>query len=403
MRAAAAAILLAVTAAGASATEQEDRGKYLVQAADCQPCHTKQGGQPWAGGLALDTPFGTLYSANLTPDKETGIGNWTPDQFYRALHEGIDDQGHHLYPAFPYNYFTRVTRDDSDAMLAYLKTVPPVKQASARNDLTWPFSMRWLMAGWNLLFLKEDTFKPDPAKSAEWNRGAYLVEVLGHCGDCHTPMNPVGAPKSDEAWRGGHIDDLFAPDLSANQRIGLGSWSTDDIVGFLKTGRNAHANASAAMGEVVEQSTQHLTDQDLKAIATYLQAIPASAEQLTEAASQDQMTLGKQVFDDQCSACHQPKAQGVPNLFPPLEHSAEVQQRDATTLIHVILTGTRTASTDTAPTPASMPAYDWKLTDDQIAAVTTYIRNAWGNSAPAVPVKDVAALRKKLVQDKPPA
>jgi mono/diheme cytochrome c family protein len=394
----AAALGLLILSCAATAGEQEDRGKYLVQAADCQPCHTKEGGQAWAGGRAIGTPFGTLYSANLTPDKETGIGNWTPDQFYRALHEGIDDEGHHLYPAFPYTYFTRVRREDSDAMLAYLKSLAPVKQEATRNDLTWPFSMRWLLAGWNLLFLKKDEFKLDTAKSLDWNRGAYLVEVLGHCGACHTPMNQAGAPKSDDAWRGGHIGDLFAPDLTSANKTGLGSWSQDDIVAFLKSGRNAHANASAEMGEVVEFSTQHLTDDDLRAIAVYLKDIPASPEQLnSEAPSEAQMKLGKQVFDDNCSACHQPKAEGVPNLFPPLVHSASVQQRDATMLIHVILTGTRTASTDTAPTAASMPAYHWKLSDDEIAAVTTYIRNAWGNSASPVPAKDVADLRKKLI------
>ena len=399
MRRAAAALGLALLSLGATAGEVEDRGKYLVQAADCQPCHSKEGGQPWAGGRALGTPFGTLYSANLTPDKDTGIGNWTPDQFYRALHEGIDDQGHHLYPAFPYNYFTRVTREDSDAMLAYLKTLAPVKEAPQRNDLSWPFSMRWLLTGWNWLFLDKDTFKANPSQSAEWNRGAYLVEVLGHCGACHTQMNRFGAPKSDVAFQGGRIGELFAPDLTQNKKAGLGSWSADDLSAFLKAGRNAHANASAEMGEVVEDSTQHLTDADLKAIATYLGAVHASPEDLgSDKPSAEQMKQGALVFNDQCSACHQTKAEGVPSLFPPLEHSAEVQQRDATTLIHVILTGTRTASTDTAPTPASMPAYHWKLSDDEIAAVTTYIRNSWGNNASPVAAKDVADLRKKLVK-----
>jgi mono/diheme cytochrome c family protein len=386
-------------AAAASAGDLEDRGRYLVTAADCQPCHTKEGkGQPFAGGRAVPTPFGTLYSANITPDKDTGIGNWTPDQFYRAMHEGIDDQGHHLYPAFPYNYFTHMPKADTDAILAYLKTLPPVKQLPTRNQLSWPFSMRWLMWGWNLLFLDKDEFKPDPKQSQSWNRGAYLVQVVGHCGACHTPMNQFGAPKHDEAFQGGHFDDLFAPDLTGNQRVGLGRWKPEDIVAFLKTGRNRYANASAEMGEVVENSTSKMSDDDLKAIAEYLKGVASGPDVQVQKPPQDQMALGGQIFEDTCSACHEHKAEGVPTLFPPLAGSAEVQQKDSATLVHIILAGTRTASTDEAPTASSMPSYDWKLTDDQIAAVATYIRNAWGNSAPAVTPREVSEMRKKVVK-----
>ena len=399
MRAALISALGVAIATFATAGELEDRGRYLATAADCQPCHTKDGGgKPYAGGRALDTPFGKLYSANITPDPDTGIGNWTPDQFYRALHEGIDDQGHHLYPAFPYNYFTHMERADTDALLAYLKTVPPVKEQPTRNRLQWPFSMRWLLVGWNMLFLNKDPFKPDPAHTPSWNRGAYLVEVVGHCGACHTPMNSFGAPKTDEKFQGGHIADMFAPNLTGNQKVGLGRWSPDDVVAFLKTGRNKYANASGEMGEVVEHSTSKLPDQDLNAIAEYIKGVAPSADPQSSPPPQDQMALGQQVFEDTCSACHQMKAAGVPTMFPPLAGSAEVQQKDAATLVHIILNGTRTASTEEAPTPASMPAYDWKLSDIQIAAVTTYIRNAWGNSANVVTADDVGKMRNKTAR-----
>ena len=393
-------LALALLSGGATlAAEPDDRGRYLATAGDCLPCHTKEGGTPFAGGRAIETPFGTLYSANITPDRDNGLGGWSPDQFYRALHEGLDNDGHHLYPAFPYNYFTRIPREDSDALFAYLKTLQPARETPPRNALKWPFSMRWLMVGWNLLFLDKDGFKPDSSQSAEWNRGAYLVEGPEHCGTCHTPMNMFGAPKNSEHLRGGLFAESFAPDLTTNKRTGLGSWSTDEIIAFLKTGRNIHANASADMGEVVERSTSMLSDEDLHAIATYLQTLSPSPDQSPDKPSKDQMRLGEDVFTDNCSACHQAKAEGVPTLFPPLQHSAEVQQRDATMLIHVILTGTRTASTAMAPTPVSMPGYHWKLSDEQIAAVTSYIRNEWGNSASSVSAKDVAELRKKLVKE----
>jgi mono/diheme cytochrome c family protein len=391
-----AALLIALTLSGAaSAGELEDRGHYLVDAADCQPCHTKQGGQPFAGGRAIPTPFGTLYSANLSADPEHGIGHWTPDQFYRAMHEGIDDEGHHLYPAFPYNYFTRLKREDTDAILAYLKTLPSSPAEPPRNELHWPFSMRWLMVGWNMLFFKEGEFKPDPSQSPEWNRGAYLVEGAAHCGACHTPLNSAGAPKNGEFLQGGRLGRSFAPDLTGNQRTGLGSWSKEDIVAFLKNGRNGHGNAASDMSEVVEQSTSKLTDADLAAIATYLQKIPPSPDQTPQAPPPDQMKLGQAVFADVCSACHQTKADGVPSLFPPLAGNAAVQQKDAATMLQAILEGSRTAATDRMPTAPSMPAYDWKLSDAQIAAVATYIRNAWGNRASAVRPEDVGKLRAK--------
>jgi mono/diheme cytochrome c family protein len=372
-----------------------DKGRYLAAAGDCIACHTMPGGAPFAGGVPVATPFGTVLSANLTPDK-TGIGDWTADEFDRAMHEGIDDDGHHLYPAFPYNDYTLVTREDSDAIFAYLKSLPPVHHPLDRNHLKFPFDIRGLMAGWNLLFLHKGPYQPNPQKSAEWNRGAYLVEGLGHCEACHTPKNLAGAPKHDDAFEGGTFGLWFAPDLTTNRRRGLGSWSREDLIAFLKTGRNAHASASGEMGDVAHYSTSQLTDADLGAIATYLADRPASKDPSFDKPDAAVMRQGEAIWADTCSACHRADGSGVPGLFPPMKGDANVQQLDPTTVLHFILAGTRATPTHARPTPLSMPAYDWKLNDEQIAAVATYARNAWGNAAPPVHADDVAKLRGQL-------
>jgi mono/diheme cytochrome c family protein len=364
------------------------RGRYVVAMGDCQGCHTNHGGQPFAGGRPIATPFGTVLAANLTK-----IGDWTPDQFYRALHEGIDDDGHHLYPAFPYNYYTKMTRADSDAALAYLKTLKPVDTHYNRNQLNFPFNIRFLMTFWDGLFLHKGEYQANPAKSAEWNRGAYLVEGPGHCGACHTPSNFMGAPRTNLAYHGGRFGLWFAPDLTPNKRTGLGGWSRADILEFLKTGHNARAQASGEMGEVVAFSTSQLTDQDLGAIATYLADQPASPAQSVTQPDPAVMRQGQAIWQDACSACHRMDGSGVPRFFPPMPGSANLQQRDPTTILHVVLTGVRTTPNDQAPTSLSMPSYGWKLTDDQIAAVLTYARNSWGNQASPVSASQVGKLR----------
>lgn len=370
-------------------------GKYLTAAADCAACHTKPGGAPFAGGLPVKTPFGTLISANITPD-DTGIKDWTADEFYGALHKGLDDEGKHLYPAMPYNYYTLISRPDSDAIYAYLKTVRPVHNDVDTNKLPFPFNIRALVTVWNWMFLREGPFHPNPQKSAAWNRGAYLVEALGHCQACHTPKNILGAPKTDHAFDGGTFAAWFAPDLTPNRRSGLGGWSRTDLVEFLKTGRNVHAQASGEMGLVVADSTSQLTDADLDAIATYLTDRSASPAAQVKAPDAKVMQQGQAIFVDTCSACHRMDGRGVPRFFPPLVGDANLQQTDPTTTLHFILGGVRTTPTNAAPTPLSMPSYGWKLDDAQIAAVATYIRNAWGNAAPAVSNRDVAKVRHQL-------
>jgi mono/diheme cytochrome c family protein len=373
------------------------RGQYLVRAGDCASCHTREGGALLSGGFALNTPFGKIFSTNLTSDPETGIGAWTPEAFYAALHDGKSSLGSPLYPAMPYPYTTRATRDDDDAMLAFLKTVPPVRESRPPNELSFPFNVRSLVHGWNALFFHPGEFQQDAAKSPEWNRGAYLVEGLGHCGACHTPKNALAADSSSRPLQGGTLDNGVAPDLTSNSRIGLGSWSADDIVEYLRTGRNAFANAGSSMAEVVSYSTSLLTDADLHAIATYLKAQAASSDTASAAADEGAMTRGAAVYVDACSACHGEQGAGEPRFFPPLQRNAVAQQDDPTGLLHIVLAGDRTAATAARPSPLTMPSFAWKLSDAQTADVATYVRNSWGNRAGAVTAEQVAALRKSLL------
>ena len=372
-----------------------DRGRYLAAAGDCAGCHTTTGGAPYAGGRPLDTPFGTVLSANLTPDA-TGLKGWNADQFYRAMHEGINANGDHLYPAFPYNYFARMPRADTDAIFAYLQTLPPVVNKPDRNQLPFPFNIRSLVSVWNLLYLDKATFAPDPAHDEQWNRGAYLVEGPGHCAACHTPKTILGGPQKGHDFHGGAFGAWFAPDLTPNGRTGLGGWTRDETVTFLKNGLNPHASASGEMGLVVQDSTSRLADDDLQAIAAYLADRVASPALSMTPPDTAQMKAGEAIFADECSACHLMHAQGQALAFPPLAHSANAQQADPTTALHIILAGAQASPTRAAPTPFTMPAFAWKLDDKQVAAVATYVRNEWGNAAPAVTAEQVAKLRGKL-------
>jgi mono/diheme cytochrome c family protein len=368
------------------------RGRYLAVLGDCMACHTKAGGQPFAGGRPIQTPFGAILTANITSG---GLGDWTPDQFYRALHEGIDDEGKRLYPAFPYPYFTRLTRADSDALLAFLKTTPASRTDVHTNILPFPFNLRPLLIAWNALYLKAGEFRPDPAQSAEWNRGAYLVEGPGHCGACHTPKSVLGGDLTSRRYQGAVLDNWMAPNLTGNPRFGLGGWSTDDVAEYLKTGRNAKSNVAGAMAEVVAFSTSQMTDADVHAMAVYLKSLPTMGERPAPALDPATLKAGEAIFVDQCSACHRMNGQAVAGYFPPLPGNANAQQADPTTVTRIILRGARSQPTDARPTPLSMPAYDWKLNDAEIAAVATYVRNSWGNRAPTVTAAQVQAVRRK--------
>jgi mono/diheme cytochrome c family protein len=384
--------------APAQDSSQVERGRYLVTAGDCAGCHTRPGGEAFAGGMGFKTSFGTIYSVNITPDRGAGIGGWTQDQFWRAMHEGRRADGAHLYPAFPYTYYTRVTREDSDAILTYLRTVTPSAYQAPANKLLFPVNIRGSMGIWNALYFKPGVFQPQPDRSAEWNRGAYLVTGLGHCGACHTPKNLLSADSTKRPLQGGKIEDWFAPDLDSAARGGLASWSTDDIVEFLKTGRNAHSNGSASMASVITHSTSQLSGADLHAIAVYLKSLPASADASPRAPSVGVMAAGAAIYADQCSACHAGDGSGAPRLFPPLAGNANVQSADATTIVRYILSGTQSVATGARPTPSSMPSFAWKLNDDEVAAVATFIRNSGGNSAPPVTAGEVARLRHKIAE-----
>ncbi len=372
------------------------RGQYLVAAGDCISCHQREGGEPFAGGLALNTPFGVIYTPNITPDRNSGIGAWTSDQFYRAMHDGKDPQGSDLYPAFPYPWFRRVSREDDDAMFAYLTTVPAVNYTPPKNDLSFPFNFRSLVGAWNLLYLDSGNFQSDPGQSAEWNRGAYLVSGLGHCGGCHTPKNFLGADKSKQELQGGNLDNWVAPDLTSNSRTGLGNWSVDDIAEFLASGRNARAAAGGDMSDVITHSTSHISDADRRAIAVYLKSQPASPSAASAAPDSAALRRGAQIYSDACASCHLDDGIGQSRLFPPLGKDAMLQQSDATGLEHLILGGTRVGVSAARPSSLGMPSFAWKLTDQEIADVSTFIRNSWGNQAAAVAASDVSALRKKL-------
>jgi mono/diheme cytochrome c family protein len=375
---------------------QVERGRYLAVAGDCEACHTSAQGAPYAGGRPVETPFGTFYSANITPDRTNGIGGWSPDQFYRALHEGIGPDGTHLYPAFPYPWYTKVAREDSDAIHAYLRSLSPVSEKPPEHRLMFPLNFRFVMTGWNALFFKPGAFAPDAGKSPEWNRGAYLVEGLGHCGACHTPTNLLGAARTSMQYQGGVLENWLAPSLVGDLRAGLGGWSAGEVVEFLKTGRNDKTLAYGLMSEVIAKSTSKLSDADLQAMADYLKDLPAPPATTPASAEPRVAAAGEALYVDDCAACHRGDGQGVAAMFPALKGDSMVQSADPTTVLRLILNGGQAVATDARPTPFAMPAFGWKLSDDETAAVATYVRNAWGNAAAPVDAAQVRRLREKV-------
>jgi len=405
----ASSILLSGLVAGASTKDkagtsldpqnfgQIERGRYLAIAGDCASCHDAPGGQPYAGGRPIETPFGVVVGANITPDPDTGIGAWSDAAFVRALREGKGDHGQFLYPAMPYPYYTKVTERDALAIRAYLNTVEPVHNAVVSNKLPFPFDVREGMAAWNALYFKSGEFKPDPAKSAEWNRGAYLVEGLGHCGACHTPKTKLGGDDRAHALQGYALQGWFAPNITNDSERGLGGWSVADILTYLKAGHTAVTAATGIMGEEITLASSHMTDADLAAIATYLKDLPGQTSTPAAAlsASDPRMTAGGAIYRDECSACHGMDGKGVPFLFPSLAGSPNVRSTDPASLIRVVIEGARSVATDKEPTSPGMPSFAWRLNDDEAAAVLTYIRNAWGSSAPAVDPHEVEQARAR--------
>ncbi|WP_321893906.1 c-type cytochrome [Paraburkholderia tropica] len=375
---------------------QIQHGLYVAHAADCAACHTAQGGKPFAGGYAIGTPFGQIESSNITSDKETGIGNWTLAQFDRAVRHGKGTHGY-LYPAMPYTAYSQMTDGDVRDLWAYMRTVAPVENRVIEDKLPFPFNQRWLMGGWNLLFFKPQVFKADPTKSVDYNRGAYLVEGPGHCAACHTGKNFLGGDTAD-FLQGGSLDGWYAPDITPNPHAGIGTWSEADIAAYLKAGSNDKAVSTGPMTEAVENSTQYLTDADLHAIAVYLKAQTPSTTTAPAAVSADDsaMKLGQRVYESQCIACHVSNGNGVRKMIPPFAGSSIVKASDPATLLHMVLLGSDGPQTETNPTGAGMPRFDWKLSDDEVAAVLTYVRNSWGNAAPPVSQTSAQQARAKL-------
>jgi mono/diheme cytochrome c family protein len=377
------------------------RGQYLAAAGDCLSCHTMRGGKPYAGGRPIQTPFGTLYTPNITPDPETGIGKWSPDDFWRALHEGRSKDGSLLYPAFPYTNYTKVTRDDADAMAAFFKTVPPVRQPNKPHEMSFPYDQRPLLAPWRALYFKEGEYRNDPAQTAEWNRGAYLVQGLGHCNACHAKRNPLGAVTEDQT-AGGLIPVLnwYAPSLTSSRETGLGSWEIGEIVALLKTGVSSRGAVFGPMAEVVHESLQHLAEADLAAMAVYLKSqreedppSGAGEQLLTEAQGAQSMLRGARVYKERCAQCHQPGGEGVLRIYPPLANNEAIMMRNPVNAIRMVLNGGFPPSTQGNPRPYGMPPFAQLLSDEEVASVVTYIRGSWGNAAAPVSGVEVAGAR----------
>jgi len=398
-----------------------EQGRYLATAGDCVSCHTRPDGEPFSGGLSLKTDFGTIYTPNITPDKDTGIGGWTEEQFLSAMHQGVDEDGDHLYPVFPYTSYTKVTDADVHAIFAYLKSLKPVSYSPPKNEMKFPFGIRSLMTVWNKLFFKEGRFVADSAQSPEWNRGAYLVEGLGHCGECHTPRNQLGGPRAALAMTGGtYLDEI--KDAVEDQAIvpeqglvrpwsavnltssptGLGAWSLEEIQEYLKTGHIKRAGAFGPMTEVVHNSTKHLTDEDLHAMAVYLKGLPAKTQLSGQKIADDQIKAGEIVYTTRCGDCHLPTGLGIApgpdvdptKVSPPLVGNPIIQAPDPASLINVILYGAHEAKQGEGAWP-KMPGFQNEvgIDDEQIAALCNYLRSEWGNQGDPVTPAQVAKQR----------
>ena len=399
--------LAAVPATQATSADLIKRGEYVARLGDCVACHTSPNGAAMAGGLELKTPFGTIYSTNITPDAKTGLGTYSFAQFDRAMRKGVAADGHNLYPAMPYPSYAKITPADMQALYAYLQQgVAPVAQKNRDTDMKWPFSMRWGLSLWNAVFLDDAPFKPDSSKSAVWNRGSYIAQGLGHCGSCHTPRGvafqekTMGQDGSDgkQYLSGFTFDGWHAVNLR-------NLWTPQEIVRLLKTGRNSFGTAAGSMTEVITHSTQYFTDGDLDALAQYLHGLPAKpGAQVTQkapapvVAASDQAlynTRGGLGYLQFCATCHRRDGRGVENIFPTLAQNDSVQSKDPTTVIHIALTGWQSAVTQHSPRSFGMPAYD-QLSNSELADILTFVRGKWGNQGAPVTPAQIAKVRKEL-------
>ncbi|KKY88701.1 alcohol dehydrogenase [Enterobacter cloacae] len=408
---------LAFSALSFQAQAQDDvslikKGEYLARLGDCMACHTVKGKPDYAGGLAIESDLGTIYSTNITPDKEHGIGNYTEEQFANAVRKGVLPDGTRLYPAMPYPDYAKITDEDIHALYAYfMQGVKASSEQPAETDLSFPFNQRWGMRFWNLFFTSDKPFQPIGGASEQVNRGAYIVESLGHCGSCHTPRG-IGmqekALDSSEAkfLAGGNLNGWEVPSLR-----GLPRWSNEEIVDYLETGRNDKAAVGGEMTAVIEHSTSHMTRDDLQAVAAYLKFLGGNpglqksdeqARQKTEAklTAGRNLTEGERLYIDNCGACHFVSGKGAPGAFPELDQATIVNAEDPGALIHTILAGAQLPSTAKAPSELAMPGFANRLSDDEVAKLATFIRQGWSNNASAVSEKQVSEVREKLHTDK---
>ncbi|MCU0951594.1 MAG: cytochrome c [Burkholderiaceae bacterium] len=382
--------------------QQIERGRALAVLGNCAACHTARGGAAFAGGRPIDTPFGVVYGSNLTPDPEHGLGRWNDDHFWRAMHHGRSRDGRLLSPAFPYPNFTRITRADSDALFAYLRSLPAVAQPNRAADVQFPFDTQAALAVWRALFFRAGEFRPDAQRDAAFNRGAYLVQGLAHCTACHGERNLFGATSESLAFSGGLLPmtGWYAPSLARSDEAGVVDWPRDEVVALLKTGSAPRGSVLGPMAEVVFRSTQHVHDDDLRAIATFLQSLPPSAPPRTRMRRVEpaEMRRGAQVYEARCADCHGKAGEGAaagphPRAVPPLAGNRALTMHEPANLIRVVISGGYAPATAGNPRPFGMPPLGQDLTDIEIAAVVTFIRNSWGHQAGAVRPHEVARLR----------
>jgi len=386
----------AVATAPADVAATVARGEYLVRAGSCFGCHTEPGGAPYAGGRAIETPFGVVHAPNLTPDA-TGLAGWTSDDFWRALHNGRARDGRLLYPAFPYPNYTRLARADSDAMFAYLQSLAPAAKQNRAHALRFPFDQQAALAVWRALFFRPERFALDPEQSPQWNRGAYLVETLGHCNACHSRRNVFGATAGPLDLAGGliPIQNWYAPSLHDNREAGVGDSTEREVVALLQSGVSTRATVQGPMAEVVARSTRYLSDSDLAAMAAYLRALPAieRGEPPSAEAAAAPSERGARLYADRCANCHGERGEGVSGAYPALAGNRAVAISPPANLVHIVLRGGFAPTTSGNPRPFGMPPFATVLSDRDVADVLSFIRASWGQRAPAVSPLEVSRYR----------
>ena len=397
------------------------KGAYLAKVGDCEACHSAEDSSPalaFAGGLPINSPYGIIYSTNITPDPESGIGRYSLQDFARAVREGIEKKGEHLYPAMPYPSFSGISDDDIQALYAYfMHAVKPVKYKAPETQLPFPFNQRWIFVFWNAVFVQNQRFEPQPDRSALWNRGAYLVQTLGHCGACHTPrgiafQETAYSDSSPNYLSGSVIDNWFAANLTGDMVFGLGRWQEKDIADFLKTGHNSHFAAFGSMDQVIGHSTRYFSDNDLKAIAHYLKSLPPQKERSwfktsefsKKTALKDESTTeiehpGLGLYRGFCEKCHRHNGEGESNKVPALAGNSMVLSPNAVSLIRLVLEGSKNKKPQKEKDKTEMPQFAGQFTDQQIGEVLSYIRHSWGNTAPPVTTREVIKIRKAVKKE----